>query len=105
MASPAPALPPAAQQLRTGVDGLLAEVGGLLADLLDVRVPHGSPPSSGSEDEGGLGREEGEEDQAHRRILDAQLHHFWATFYKLRERHGENTLSVAVLALTKSGEE
>ena len=73
-------------KLRTGVDTLLSDVGGLLADLLDAPQGEGDGAESHS-----------------RRVLDAEMHAFWKRFYHLKERHANNQLSVAVLALTKSG--
>ncbi len=70
-------------QLRVATDALLAEVGGLLADLLEA-------PQT-------------EDDEGARHVIDTQLQRFWQSYYDLKRRHEENTLSVAVLALTKSG--
>ncbi len=35
--------------------------------------------------------------------LDAELQKFWTTYDTLKQRHAQQTLQVAVLALTKSG--
>lgn len=70
-------------QLRVATDALLAEVGGLLADLLEA-------PQT-------------EDDEGARHVIDTQLQRFWQSYYDLKRRHEENTLSVAMLALTKSG--
>lgn len=42
--------------------------------------------------------------EAHKAI-DGQLQSFWGRFYQLKKRHERQQLSVAVLALTKSGEQ
>ncbi|GIL70787.1 hypothetical protein Vretimale_3881 [Volvox reticuliferus] len=74
---------------RKSVDSLLAEIGGLLADLTSQERP-----TEASEDE---------ENVKARRVIDVELQRFWHGYYELKRRHDENALSVAVLALTKSG--
>ena len=61
------------------VDGLLAQVGTFLGDL--VQAPSGDG----------------------HQLLDQQLHQFWHSFYELKKRSHDDELSVAVLALAKSG--
>ncbi|GFR43890.1 hypothetical protein Agub_g5019, partial [Astrephomene gubernaculifera] len=75
--------------IRRTIDGLLADVGSLLADLTSQEHPTGSA--------------EDEENEEARRPIDVALHSFWDSYYDLKRRHEENALSVAVLALTKSG--
>lgn len=70
--------------MRSSIDGLLADTGAFLADLLD---------GHGQEDDG-----------EHCLLIDQQLQHFFTSFYQLKQRHDEGLLSVAVLALIKSGE-
>jgi hypothetical protein len=68
---------------------LKGEAGSLLADLGSslITLVEGAP------DDG----------EAHRAI-DEQLQSFWGRFYSLKKRWNKEQLSVAVLALTKSGE-
>ncbi|GIL46881.1 hypothetical protein Vafri_3748 [Volvox africanus] len=74
---------------RKSVDSMLAEIGGLLADLTSQECP-----TEASEDEDNVKA---------RRVIDVELQRFWHGYYELKQRHEENALSVAVLALTKSG--
>jgi hypothetical protein len=69
---------------------LKGEAGELLADLGSslITLVEGAP------DDG----------EAHRAI-DEQLQSFWGKFYSLKKRWNKEQLSVAVLALTKSGEQ
>jgi hypothetical protein len=69
---------------------LKGEAGSLLADLGSslITLVEGAP------DDG----------EAHRAI-DEQLQSFWGRFYSLKKRWNKEQLSVAVLALTKSGEQ
>lgn len=68
-------------QLKSEAGGLLADLGSSLITLVE-----------GAPDDG----------EAHRAI-DEQLQSFWGRFYSLKKRWNNEQLSVAVLALTKSG--
>ncbi len=69
--------------LRTETLSIFEKVGSFLADLCD-----------------GSGRHQ---DTAEASSLDSNLGSFYETFSRLQARHGDQTLTVAVLALTKSG--
>ena len=69
------------QSFRAGINSVLDDVGVLLGELTE-----GSPAH----------------EEAHVAI-DEQLQHFFQSYYSLRQRHEQAQLSVAVLALTKSG--
>ncbi|KXZ53106.1 hypothetical protein GPECTOR_8g96 [Gonium pectorale] len=73
---------------RKSIDDLLHGVGDLLADLTDS---------------GHAVSEDPDDNEEARRLIDVELQRFWKSYYELKRRHDENTLSVAVLALTKSG--
>jgi hypothetical protein len=64
------------------VDLLLSEAGGFLTEL--VLAPHS-------------------EDGESHRLIDEHLQSFWRGFYLIKQRHHDDVLSVAVLALAKSG--
>ncbi len=74
---------------RKSIDTLLGDVGGLLADLTSQE--HSTAAS------------EGDDNEEASRVIDVELQRFWQGYYELKRRHDENALSVAVLALTKSG--
>ncbi|GLC43094.1 hypothetical protein PLESTB_000863800 [Pleodorina starrii] len=89
MASSASAASGVLAATRRSIDALLGDVGGLLADLTSQEH------STGASDD--------EENEEARRVIDVELQRFWQGYYELKRRHEENALSVAVLALTKSG--
>ncbi|GLI58627.1 hypothetical protein VaNZ11_000362 [Volvox africanus] len=89
MASTASAASGILASTRKSVDSLLAEIGGLLADLTSQECP-----TEALEDDDNVKA---------RRVIDVELQRFWQSYYELKQRHEENALSVAVLALTKSG--
>ena len=62
------------------VDVLLRDVGTFFGDLVEA-------PTS----------------DAHQ-LIDEQLQRFWQLYYELKKRREDNELTVAVLALAKSGE-
>lgn len=72
--------------LRAGVNDVLQDMGMLLGELVDR-------PAGPGEDS---------EDTAHA-LIDAQLNGFFSGFRALKRRHDDQSLSLAVLALTKSG--
>ncbi|DBA78877.1 hypothetical protein WJX77_008617 [Trebouxia sp. C0004] len=69
--------------LRTETLSIFEKVGAFLADLCDGSGTH--------------------QDAAEASSLDSNLGSFYETFSRLQARHGDQTLTVAVLALTKSG--
>jgi hypothetical protein len=69
-------------QYREDIDGILCDVGKLLGDL--VEAP----------------RAEVNEANA---LIDGHLQQFFKAYYDLKSRHDDAALSVAVMALTKSG--
>lgn len=68
--------------LKGDLEGVLVNVGKFLGEL--VEAPGG-------------------EDNDSHLVIDQQIQHFFGGYYKLKKRHEEDALSVAVLALTKSG--
>lgn len=71
------------QKARTEINDVLTGVGAFLGDLC-------------------TGPAKGEHEEVHAKI-DEQLQRFFTLYYDLRKRHEDACLSVAVLALTKSG--
>jgi len=69
--------------LRMETSSIFEKVGSFLADLCDGSGTH--------------------QDTAEASSLDSNLGSFYETFSRLQARHGDQTLTVAVLALTKSG--
>lgn len=69
--------------LRTETLSIFEKVGSFLADLCDGSGTHQGAAETSS--------------------LDSNLGSFYETFSRLQARHGDQTLTVAVLALTKSG--
>lgn len=73
--------------LRGDLDGALHDTGSLLSELVEA-----PPPGPGTSEESPLGP------------VDALLSEFFGEFRALRRRQDDSRLSVAVLALTKSGD-
>ena len=69
--------------LRMETSSIFEKVGSFLADLCEGSETH--------------------QDSAEASSLDSNLGSFYETFSRLQARHGDQTLTVAVLALTKSG--
>ncbi len=69
--------------LRTESSSIFEKVGSFLADICDGSGTH--------------------QDNAEASSLDNNLGSFYETFSRLQARHGDQALTVAVLALTKSG--
>eukprot|EP00198_Chlamydomonas_reinhardtii_P007707 XP_001697044.1 predicted protein [Chlamydomonas reinhardtii] len=63
---------------REAIDKLLADVGGLLADLTSAETPDSDAEAEDA-----------------RRVIDAQVSKFWQGYYELKRRHDESALSVA----------
>ena len=80
-----PVMEPAVRymDLRTETLSIFEKVGSFLADLCDGSGTHQGAAECSS--------------------LDSNLGSFYETFSRLQARHGDQTLTVAVLALTKSG--
>ena len=70
---------------------MLTEIGLFLVDATEGERGQSEPGSNG------------ETDSKHTCVVDAQLERFWRSYGALRGRNDE-ALTVAVLALTKSGE-
>ena len=81
------------KRLRASLTGILRDLGAVLGDLTAPQQPT-SPRQEGCEDAG---------DDAAQRLIDSNLQHFWNRYASLKTRHEQNTLSCAVLALTKAG--
>ena len=69
-------------EYRQGIDTVLSDVGVLLGDL--VEAPRGEANEANA-------------------LIDGHLQQFFKAYYELKSRHDDAALSVAVLALTKSG--
>lgn len=95
LSSAMPAANPEFLRLRAGVQQLLQDLGLLLSELVERPQQQGRPGSALEADQ--------TDEEAHL-ILDQQLNSFFRAFRGLRARHDDNSLSLAVLALTKSGE-
>jgi hypothetical protein len=78
--------------LRDGVNNILKDLGNLLGELIERPATDRGFPEVTSADE--------ENAQA---LIDVQLNIFFSTYRSLKKRHDDECLSLAVLALTKSG--
>ncbi len=82
-------------RLRGSVHAVLQDLGKLLGDLVERPAATLGGGESAAEAQ--------EEEDAAQSIIDTQLNAFFGAFRSLKLRHEDESLSLAVLALTKSG--